>query len=169
MLAKGGKTVYFGEIGDNASTVKAYFSRHGAPCPPAAKPAEHMIDVVSGAASENGDWNKIWLQSPEHNQLTTEIDAMAKEAAARPSETVDDGHEFAASMWTQVKLVTHRMNISLFRNTGYIDNKFALYISLALLNGFSFWMIGDRLTDLQKNLFTVSNFIFVAPGVISQL
>jgi ABC-type multidrug transport system permease subunit len=72
-------------------------------------------------------------------------------------------------MWTQVKLVTHRMNVSLFRNTEYIDNKFALHISLALLNGFSFWMIGDRLTDLQKNLFTVFNFIFVAPGVISQL
>ncbi|CAP95463.1 Brefeldin A resistance protein [Penicillium chrysogenum] len=169
LLAKGGETVYFGDIGDNASTVKAYFARHGAPCPPEANPAEHMIDVVSGAASENADWNKIWLESPEHDQLTTELDAMATEAAARPSGTVDDGHEFAASMWTQVKLVTHRMNVSLFRNTEYIDNKFALHISLALLNGFSFWMIGDRLTDLQKNLFTVFNFIFVAPGVISQL
>ncbi|KAJ6184417.1 hypothetical protein N7519_005718 [Penicillium mononematosum] len=167
LLAKGGKTVYFGDIGDNASTVKAYFARHGAPCPPEATPAEHMIDVVSGAASENADWNKIWLESPEHDQLTAELDAMAMEAAAGPSGTVDDGHEFAASMWTQVKLVTHRMNVSLFRNTEYIDNKFALHISLALLNGFSFWMIGDRLTDLQKTLFTVFNFIFVAPGVIS--
>jgi ABC-type multidrug transport system ATPase subunit len=169
LLAKGGKTVYFGDIGDNASTVKAYFARYGAPCPPEANPAEHMIDVVSGAASEKVDWNKVWLESLEHDQLTTELDAMATEAAARPSGTVDDGHEFAASMWTQVKLVTHRMNVSLFRNTEYIDNKFALHISLALLNGFSFWMIGDRLTDLQKNLFTVFNFIFVAPGVISQL
>jgi ABC-type multidrug transport system permease subunit len=44
-----------------------------------------------------------------------------------------------------------------------------MHISLALLNGFTFWMIGDSLTDLQQNLFTVFNFIFIAPGIISQL
>lgn len=169
LLARGGKTVYFGDIGDKANTLKAYFARHGAPCPPEANPAEHMIDVVSGSASHDRDWNKVWLESPEHDQLIKDLNTMVDEAAARPSRTIDDGYEFAAPTWTQVKLVTHRMNVSLFRNTEYIDNKFALHISLALLNGFSFWMIGDSLTDLQQNLFTVFNFIFVAPGVISQL
>jgi hypothetical protein len=170
LLTTGGRTVYFGDIGDGASTVKDYFARHGASCPPEANPAEFMIDVVSAESSFNDqDWNKIWLQSPEHDHLSKHIDTIVAEAAAQPSETIDDGHEFAASMWTQVKLVTHRMNISLFRNTEYLDNKFAMHISLALLNGFTFWMIGDRLTDLQRNLFTVFNFIFVAPGVISQL
>ncbi|KAJ6134709.1 hypothetical protein N7523_001031 [Penicillium sp. IBT 18751x] len=169
LLARGGKTVYFGDIGDNADTLKAYFARHGAPCPPEANPAEHMIDMVSGTAPQGRDWSQIWLESREHGQLIKDLDTMVEEAAAHPSGTIDDGHEFAATMWTQVKLVTHRMNVSLFRNTEYIDNKFLMHISLALLNGFSFWMIGDRLTDLQKNLFTVFNFIFVAPGVISQL
>ncbi|KAL5351716.1 hypothetical protein ACLOAV_003576 [Pseudogymnoascus australis] len=170
LLTTGGRTVYFGEIGEEATTVKDYFARHGASCPPEANPAEFMIDVVSaGSSFNNQDWNKVWLQSPEHEQLSEHISTIVTEAAARPSGTIDDGHEFAASMWTQVKLVTHRMNISLFRNTEYLDNKFAMHISLALLNGFSFWMIGDRLTDLQRNLFTVFNFIFVAPGVISQL
>ncbi|PNP40055.1 hypothetical protein TGAMA5MH_07977 [Trichoderma gamsii] len=171
LLAKGGKTVYFGDIGQNANTIKDYFGRHGAPCPPEANPAEHMIDVVSGNGHPdwNQDWNQIWLQSPEHDQLSKDLDRIIAEAAARPSGASDDGHEFAASMWTQVKQVTHRMNISLFRNTQYVDNKVAMHISLALLNGFTFWMIGDSLTDLQKNLFTVFNFIFVAPGVIAQL
>lgn len=169
LLTKGGKTAYFGDIGKNASTVKTYFAQHGAPCPSEANPAEHIIDVVSGNTSQSSDWNKIWLDSPEHKQLTIELDTMVADAAAQPSRTVDDGHEFAASMWTQVKLVTGRMNVSLYRNTEYIDNKFALHISLALLNGFSFWMIGDSLSDLQNNLFTIFSFIFVAPGVISQL
>lgn len=62
-------------------------------------------------------------------------------------------------MWTQIKLVTQRMNVSLFRNTEDLGNKFAMHISLALLNGFTYWMIGDSLTDLQQNLFTVFNFI----------
>ncbi|KAE8143416.1 ABC-2 type transporter-domain-containing protein [Aspergillus pseudotamarii] len=168
LLTAGGKTVYFGAIGQNASTVKEYFGRYGSPCPPEANPAEHMIDVVS----ENGegqDWNQIWLQSPEHRQLSEELDNMVAEALDRTTTVNDDQYEFAASLWTQTKLVTHRMNISLFRNTEYLNNKFAMHISLALLNGFTFWMIGDSLTDLQQNLFTVFNFIFVAPGVISQL
>ncbi|KAL1581635.1 hypothetical protein WHR41_09602 [Cladosporium halotolerans] len=94
---------------------------------------------------------------------------MVKDSASRPSMVNDDGNEFAASMWTQTRLVTQRMNVSLFRNTEYVTNKFAMHILLALLNGFTFWMIGDSLNDLQQNLFTVFNVIFVAPGVISQL
>jgi ABC-type multidrug transport system permease subunit len=40
---------------------------------------------------------------------------------------------------------------------------------LALVNGFTFWKIGDSLADLQLKLFTIYAFIFVAPGLISQL
>jgi ABC-type multidrug transport system ATPase subunit len=38
LLAKGGKTVYFGDIGDEAATIREYFGRNGAPCPPASNP-----------------------------------------------------------------------------------------------------------------------------------
>ncbi|OJD38105.1 abc transporter-like protein [Diplodia corticola] len=169
LLAKGGKTVYFGDIGDNANTIKDYFGRYGAPCPPEANPAEHMIDVVSGQLSQGRDWNKVWLESPEHSKVTQELDDMIAEAASKPPGTVDDGHEFAAPMWEQVKLVTHRMNVALYRNVDYINNKVALHVGSALFNGFSFWMIGDSVGDLQLKLFTVFNFIFVAPGVIAQL
>ncbi|XHG07753.1 hypothetical protein AWENTII_010888 [Aspergillus wentii] len=64
LLAKGGKTVYFGDIGDNGQIVKDYFGRYGAPCPPGVNPAEHMIDVVSGHLSQGRDWNQVWLDSP---------------------------------------------------------------------------------------------------------
>ncbi|KAL1962345.1 hypothetical protein VTN77DRAFT_9758 [Rasamsonia byssochlamydoides] len=169
LLAKGGKTVYFGDIGDNAQTIREYFARYGAPCPPDANPAEHMIDVVSGHLSQGRDWNQIWLESPEHAKMIKELDQIIEEAAAKPPATHDDGHEFAMPLWEQIKIVTHRMNVSLFRNTDYINNKFVLHIITALFNGFSFWMIGDTVADLQLRLFTIFNFIFVAPGVIAQL
>lgn len=170
LLTKGGKTVYFGDIGsDNAHTLKDYFSRNGATCPPEANPAEFMIDVVTGAGGKGKDWNKIWLESDEHNKLSNEIDEIVSHAASNPTTVNDDGNEFAASMWTQTKLVTQRMNVSLYRNTEYVMNKFAMHVLLALLNGFTFWMIGDSLNDLQQNLFTVFNVIFVSPGVIAQL
>jgi ABC-type multidrug transport system permease subunit/ABC-type multidrug transport system ATPase subunit len=169
LLAKGGKTVYFGDIGDKATTIKEYFGRYGAPCPEAANPAEHMIDVVSGHLSQGKDWNQVWLSSPEHNAVTKELDRMIEDAASKPPGFVDDGQDFATPLWQQIKLVTHRMNVALFRNTDYINNKFALHIGSALFNGFTFWKIGSGVGELQLKLFTIFNFIFVAPGVLAQL
>jgi ABC-type multidrug transport system ATPase subunit/ABC-type multidrug transport system permease subunit len=63
LLARGGKTVYFGDIGQNAKTLKDYFGRYGAPCPEDSNPAEHMIDVVSGSLSQGRDWSQVWLES----------------------------------------------------------------------------------------------------------
>lgn len=169
LLAKGGKTVYFGDIGENGSTLKDYFARHDAPCPKDANPAEHMIDVVSGSLSQDKNWNEVWLSSPEYEATVTELDRIISDAAGKEPGTKDDGFEFAQPLWSQMKLVTGRMNLSIWRNTDYINNKFALHIGSALFNGFSFWMIGDSVADLQLRLFTVFNFIFVAPGVIAQL
>lgn len=169
LLARGGKTVYFGDIGDNGATIKEYFARYDAPCPTEANPAEHMIDVVSGSLSQGRDWNKVWLDSPEYSRTVEELDRIITTAAAAPPGTNDDGFEFATPLWEQMKLVSRRMNISMWRNTDYVNNKFALHIGSALFNGFTFWQIGHSVGDLQLRLFTIFNFIFVAPGVIAQL
>jgi ABC-type multidrug transport system ATPase subunit/ABC-type multidrug transport system permease subunit len=169
LLAKGGKTVYFGDIGDNGATIKEYFGRYDAPCPKDANPAEHMIDVVSGALSKDKDWNRVWLDSPEHSAVEKELDEIISKARNSPPGTQDDGREFATSIWEQTKLVTKRNNISLFRNTEYTTNKFALHLFSALFNGFTYWQVGNSVQDLQLRLFAVFNFIFVAPGVIAQL
>jgi hypothetical protein len=52
---------------------------------------------------------RIWLESPEHENLTKELNHIVKDALSRPSGINDDGNEFAASMWTQFKLVSHGM------------------------------------------------------------
>jgi ABC-type multidrug transport system ATPase subunit/ABC-type multidrug transport system permease subunit len=169
LLAKGGKTVYFGDIGENGATLKEYFARHDAPCPKDANPAEHMIDVVSGTLSQGRDWSQVWLDSPEHKFTVEELYRIIKDAASKPVGSYDDGFEFAMPLWDQVKLVTQRMNVSLYRNTDYVNNKLALHIGSALFNGFSFWKIGNSIGDLQLRLFTIFNFIFVAPGVLAQL
>lgn len=169
LLAKGGQTVYFGDIGDNAATVKDYFGRNGAPCPPEANPAEHMIDVVSGTLSQGRDWNKVWLESPEYQKVTQELDLIVSEAASQPPKTLDNGNEFATNLWTQTKVVTRRMNISMYRNIDYVNNKIALHVGSALFNGFTFWMVGNSVADLTLAMFANFNFLFVAPGVFAQL
>ncbi|KAK3373028.1 ABC-2 type transporter-domain-containing protein [Lasiosphaeria ovina] len=169
LLAKGGKTVYFGDIGENAQTVKNYFARHGMPCPDEANPAERMIDIVSGSLSQSTDWNRVWLASPEHAAVKTELDRIIADAAAKPPATVDDGHEFAMPLWQQIRIVANRANVSMFRNVDYVNNKLALHIGSSLFNGFSFWMIGDSVSELQLKLFFIFQFIFVAPGALAQL
>lgn len=171
LLARGGKTVYFGDIGDNGSTIKQYFGNYGAICPQEANPAEFMIDVVTGGIQEvkDKDWHQIWLDSPEQHQMITELDRMIADAASKPPGTVNDGYEFSMPLWEQIKIVTQRMNVSLFRNTAYVNNKFSLHIISALLNGFSFWRPGPSVSALQLKMFTIFNFVFVAPGVINQL
>ncbi|PVI07406.1 ABC-2 type transporter [Periconia macrospinosa] len=169
LLTKGGKTVYFGDIGENASTIKDYFRRKGAPCPPEANPAEHMIDVVSGSLSQGRNWNQVWLESDEKKRITEELDRIISEASSQPPKTSDDGQEFATSLWNQTTVVTRRMNTSLYRNIDYINNKMALHIGSALFNGFTFWMLGNSVGDLQLALFSNFQFLFVAPGVFAQL
>lgn len=169
LLAKGGKTVFFGPIGENSQGIKGYFSRYGAPCPPETNPAEHMIDVVSGQLSQGKDWNKVWLESPEHTAMLKELDEIIETAASKPQATTDDGREFATSLWEQTSLVLKRTSTALYRNSDYINNKFALHISSGIFVGFSFWKIGNSVSDLQSVLFFVFNAIFVAPGVINQL
>ncbi|KAJ5542108.1 CDR ABC transporter [Penicillium sp. DV-2018c] len=171
LLAKGGKTVYFGDIGDNAASVKQYFAQYGAHCPTEANAAEFMIDVVTGGieAVKDKDWHQIWLDSPEQFRMIKELDGMIEDAAARPPGTVDDGFEFSMPLWEQIKIVTQRMNVALFRNTNYVNNKFSLHIISAALNGFSFWRPGPSVSALNLKMFTIFNFVFVAPGVINQL
>jgi ATP-binding cassette, subfamily G (WHITE), member 2, SNQ2 len=128
-----------------------------------------MIDVCSGQLSQGRDWHKIWLESPENKEMIEDLDHMVTDAASKPPGTKDDGHEFAMSLWEQTKLVTHRMNVALFRNTQYVNNKFALHIFTALFNSFTFWMIENSVADQQLHLFAMFNYIFVAPGVLAQL
>jgi ABC-type multidrug transport system ATPase subunit/ABC-type multidrug transport system permease subunit len=169
LLAKGGKMVYFGEIGQDGSCIKEYFGKLGAPCPPKVNPAEYMIDVVSGNIVPGVEWHQKWLESPQHAYMAGYLQSLISDAAARPPGFKEDHNEFATSLWTQTKIVTQRMNISMFRNTDYVNNKFVLHVILGLFNGFTFWKIGETVTDLQLRLFAIYNVIFISPGVISQL
>lgn len=88
---------------------------------------------------------------------------------ASVSSAPEDLRDFATPKWYQLKLVTTRQLISLWRNPDYVWNKILLHIFASLFGGFTFWMIGDGSFDLQLRLFAVFNFVFVAPGVINQM
>jgi energy-coupling factor transporter ATP-binding protein EcfA2 len=179
LLARGGKTTYFGPTGEYSTTVIDYFARNGVPCPEYSNPAEHIVDVVQGRFGTEIDWPQIWLDSPERVRTMAELDELnaGLDQGLEKIPTCEianigpehDEASFATPVWYQMKIVTRRQAIALWRNPDYIWNKIGLHVTNGLFGGFTFWMVGNGTFDLQLRLMAMLNFIFVAPGCINQM
>lgn len=132
LLAKGGKTVYFGDIGKNSKEVVDYFVRHGAaPLPSGANPAEYMLEVIgaSPGAHTETDWPVVWRQSPEYQDVQEELTRLCagRSAQAQSTSKVPSSYaEFAAGMGTQLFEVTKRAFQQYWRTPAYIFSKATL-------------------------------------------
>jgi hypothetical protein len=176
LLAKGGRTTYFGPTGKDSATVLKYFSDNGASPVGDVNPAEFIVDVVQGRFGTHLDWPQIWNDSKEREQALAELEELEQRTPDNAASSEKESHEseagskdFAAPIRYQTQVVIHRQLIALWRNPDYIWNKIGLHISNALFSGFTFWMIGNGSFDLQLRLMSVFNFVFVAPGAINQL
>ncbi|KAK7732557.1 hypothetical protein SLS53_008444 [Cytospora paraplurivora] len=172
LLARGGRTTYFGPTGKDSADVLEYFARNGAPCPPETNPAEHIVDVVQGRLGTDADWPQLWTDSYQRHRA---MDELAQLESVQPTsggaDEADDERQrdFATPLGYQISMVTRRQLTALWRNPDYIWNKIGLHVSNALFGGFTFWMIGNGSFDMQLRLMSVFNFTFVAPGCMNQM
>ncbi|KAI8622996.1 multidrug resistance protein CDR1 [Xylariaceae sp. FL1651] len=170
LLAKRGRTTYFGDTGKDSSIVLDYFARHGVPCPLGTNPAEHIVDVVEGRFGTRTDWPAEWEASQERQRILEQLTVL-EQSDGHASEVIaaTDDKDFAAPISYQIQLVTRRQLLALWRNPDYVWNKIGLHVSNGLFAGFTFWKIGNGSFDVQLRLMSVFNFLFVAPGCINQL
>ena len=114
-LAKGGRTVYFGEIGGNSRTLLDYFESSGArQCSPNENPAEYMMEIVGAGASGQStqDWHNLWKESRESRAIQAEIDHIHEEKAGEkvaPVDSKDAQRAFAMPFPSQLLYVTQRV------------------------------------------------------------
>lgn len=131
-LARGGKTVYFGDLGKNMETLIKYFEKNGAPkCPPTANPAEWMLEVIGAAPGSHTEqnWPEVWNNSPERVQVRQELAQMKAELSEKPQAPRNAGHgEFATPFWYQYLICQHRMFQQYWRSPEYIYAKACLCI-----------------------------------------
>jgi ATP-binding cassette subfamily G (WHITE) protein 2 (PDR) len=137
-LAKGGRTVYFGEIGKNSSILQAYFERNGARALHASEnPAEWMLSIIGAAPGTvtDIDWHETWRKSIEYGETKTILaDMRAKSTSATSPEEVRGtsdrtaSNEFAAPLVMQFNEVTLRVFQQYWRTPSYIYSKAALCI-----------------------------------------
>ncbi|KAH7080571.1 ABC-2 type transporter-domain-containing protein [Paraphoma chrysanthemicola] len=175
LLAKGGRTVYFGDIGRNSHILLEYFARNGAPeCPPGANPAEYMLEAIGAApgAQTSIDWPAVWRESKEHAHVQEEL-AKLRCLADLPSAVMDssDGsHQaFAAPFMTQLRAVALRCAQQYWRTPSYIYSKAILTVGCSLLIGLSFLNGNNTMQGLQNQMFGVFIFLFIVIQLLYQI
>lgn len=175
-LAKGGRTVYFGEIGENSKVLTNYFERNGAhPCPAEANPAEWMLEVIGAAPGTHTDidWHQTWRNSPEYSGVKDELRRMREELPQKtqPSSSGDKAsyREFAAPFWVQCVEVTKRVFEQYWRTPSYIYAKLVLTTASGLFVGFSFFKAKNTQQGLQNQMFAIFMLMTIFGNLVQQI
>ncbi|KAK6854259.1 ABC transporter CDR4-like protein 3 [Apiospora arundinis] len=172
-LAKGGKTVYFGDIGENSTIMTSYFEKHGAPaCPHDANPAEWMLDAIGAAPGSHTDidWFQTWHDSDEYADVQAELQRLKDEASDGPPPTEDNSsyREFAAPFHVQLKETTHRVFQQYWRTPNYIYSKALLNTLVALFVGFIFFNAPNTVQGMQNQSFAIFQLLTVFGQMVQQ-
>lgn len=173
LLAPGGRTSYFGQIGEErghgSDRIRTYFERNGGEaCDPQANVAEYILEVVSGGKSNGIDFGNKWLESQECANVRSEIKRIVDERSQRPaSEDPRARREFAASPMEHLKHVTMRQFRDIWRDSSF---PYAILFSnfvTGLVAGGAFANLGLSPTDYQLRVFIVFLVILNFPAVVN--
>ena len=114
-LAKGGKTVYFGDIGEQSHTLLDYFESNGArKCDDEENPAEYMLEIVGAGASGKSaqDWPEVWKASDQSRGIQSELEELHRTKVGEQvagGEEKESRREFAMPFLAQLQYVTIRV------------------------------------------------------------
>ncbi|KAM5366703.1 hypothetical protein ACJZ2D_010379 [Fusarium nematophilum] len=151
LLAKGGKAVYFGEVGANSTTLMDYFVRNGGPAlPQGVNPAEHMLAVIGAApgAHTDIDWPAAWRSSREYHAVQSELPNLcSKEAVGSPTASGTSDHSEYRG----------------FAATFIIQAREALFIGLSVMNA------NNTMRAPQNQIFGVFLFLTIFGQISEQL
>ncbi len=174
LLASGGRTIYFGEIGANSSTLSNYFVRNGSqPLPPGDNPAEWMLEVIGAAPGSHTeiDWVKTWRESPEYANVKEHLAELRSTLSKKPIDSSDPGalSEFAAPFHVQLWECLIRVFAQYYRTPTYIWSKAALCVLTSLYIGFSFFKAPTSIQGLQNQMFSVFMLMTIFGNLVQQI
>ena len=170
-LNPGGNTFYFGPVGDNGAEVNKYFASRGVHCPPRKNIAEFILETAAkGGKRKDGkrlDWNKEWKVSEENAGLLAEIQKINKEREKVPPKAVDSQHRYASPVWLQITMLTRRIFAQHWREPSYLYGRLFVAAISGIFNGFTFWQLGNTVSDMQNRVFTAFLILFIPPIIVN--
>ncbi|EUC35187.1 hypothetical protein COCCADRAFT_3579 [Bipolaris zeicola 26-R-13] len=181
-LARGGRTVYYGDVGENSSVLVDYFVRNGGPaCPPDANPAEWMLEVIGAAPGSHTDidWHQTWRNSPEFAEVKRHLaelksergqaQALQRTLSAQKREDKAAYREFAAPFTVQLRETTLRVFQQYWRSPSYIYSKTFLCVASGLFIGFSLYKMPNTQTGLQNQMFGIFMLMTIFGQLLQQI
>ncbi|KIW89038.1 uncharacterized protein Z519_10523 [Cladophialophora bantiana CBS 173.52] len=182
LLAKGGKPVYFGEIGQHSKTVLRYFEeKSGQYCPLGGNPAEFMLDIVGAAMNPQSsrDWNKTWMSSEEYRDMSQAMHDLHDQYVDGHGQQMNkhehsnhkagsSGTAFAESWTTQYLAVQLRLFVHYWRIPQYVMGKIMLNVVAGLFLGFTFYKEGNSPQGLQNKLFASFTSAILGMPIMNQ-
>jgi ATP-binding cassette subfamily G (WHITE) protein 2 (SNQ2) len=172
LLAPGGRTVFFGETGPESANVLGYFNNLGASIPADQNPAESIITAVTDKSEGCRDWAQTWLDSQEHTRLMAKISALDSEAS---SGVLPSGGEnssvstYALPLFSQVKLLTYRHWIAVWRNGPYNFSRLAKCIVCELFIAITYFMAGPDVAGLQNRMLALLIIVWIIPATAADI
>jgi ATP-binding cassette subfamily G (WHITE) protein 2 (SNQ2) len=173
LLQRGGETVYFGDIGKDASVLIEYFRKNGAYCPPDANPAEWMLDAIgAGIAPRIGDrdWGDIWRTSPELANTKAEISQIREQRIQEvAAEAQAEQKEYATPLWHQIKVVGRRTHLAFWRAPNYGFTRLFNHVAIALITGLAYLQLDNSRSSLQYRVFVIFQATVLPALILAQV
>lgn len=177
-LAKGGRTVYFGDIGKDSSILSQYFEKNGAkPLSAGANPAEWMLEVIGAAPGSHSviDWPMVWKESPEREAVRNHLAELKSSLSQRSNEKSDASsdpdflNEFAAPFYVQLWECLLRVFAQYYRTPSYIWSKTALSVLTSIFIGFSFFHAKNSIQGLQNQMYSIFMLSTIFGNFVQQI
>ncbi|KAK2739302.1 bmr1-like protein [Colletotrichum kahawae] len=173
LLQRGGRTVYFGDIGQDAVVLRDYLKRHGAVAKPTDNVAEYMLEAVGAGSAPrvgNRDWADIWDDSAELANVKDTISQLKEQRmAAGRTVSADLEKEYASPQMHQLKVVVRRMNLSFWRSPNYLFTRLFNHVIVALITGLTYLNLDDSRSSLQYKVFVMFQVTVLPALIISQV
>jgi ABC-type multidrug transport system ATPase subunit len=165
LLAREGRTVYFGDLGTDSQTVLDYFASYGAPpCPQGDNPADYLLEQIEAGATGQAslDWPSVWATLSERRVITERIDHFKSIGNSDPRQiSTTPMRKFAAPWLKQYLLVQKRLFVQQWRSPGYINSKLAINVFGGLFMAFTFYNEKNSIQGLQNKVFSVFTILFL--------
>ncbi|KAL2259850.1 hypothetical protein VTK26DRAFT_6321 [Humicola hyalothermophila] len=172
LLKSGGRCVYFGDIGKDASVLRDYLKRHGAEAKDTDNVAEFMLEAIGAGSSPrigNRDWADIWADSPELANVKETISRLKEERkAAGAQRNPQLEKEYASPFWHQVKVVVSRANRAHWRTPNYLFTRLYNHVVIALLTGLTYLNLDTSRQSLQYRVFVMFQVTVLPALILSQ-